>query len=127
MSNATKKYLKLSVVFYILSTVCFIAPLAVTAIMAYASHPSELQLRILIGFTVSAVIFFIIDLFRRGHFRATAWLMLTAIIVVCNMDLVQWCVYVTTGCVILDEFVFLPLRRHFLLKVKINREIDKRG
>lgn len=125
-SEITLKYRRLAVAFYILSVIAFLAPLGTFGVIAWINHPSTVQMRALIACGIAAFFFFIIDLFRRGKFRTVAWAMLTAICIVCDAYHVQWCIFITAGCVILDELVFTPLKRHFWSKAKINGEIDKR-
>ena len=125
-SKTTVKYRRLAIAFYILSTLAFLAPLVTYFVIGILSEPTNAQIKSLIACGVACLFFFIIDLIRHGKYRTVAWTLLTAICIVCNAYRVQWCIFITTGCVILDELVFTPLRKHYWSKAKINNEIDKR-
>lgn len=125
-SQITLKYRRLAVAFYVLSTISFLTPLCVFGVIAWINHPTSAQMRALIACAIAAFFFFIIDLFRKGKFRTVGWAILTAVCIVCDAYHVQWCIFITAGCVVLDELVFTPLKRLFWGKAKINHEIDKR-
>lgn len=126
-SKTTLHYRRLAVLFYALSVIAFLTPLATFGIIAAMNRPSTVQLRCMIACGVAAFLFFIIDLFRKGKFRTVGWLILTAVCICCDAYRVQLCIFVTTGCVILDELIFSPLKSLFVQKARINHEIDKRS
>ncbi len=126
-SKETIRCRRMAALFYVLSTLAFLAPLVTYFVIGILSEPTNAQIKSLIACGVACLFFFLIDLIRHGKYRTVAWTLLTAICIVCDAYRVQWCIFITTGCVILDELVFIPLRKHFWSKAKINREIDRRG
>lgn len=119
----TRKYKRLSNIFYLLATLCFIIPLIIFGIIAYQGI-SEHKTLLICG--VGAALLFLIDLFRHGKYRMSTWLLLLGLVTCASMQIVQLAVSITTVGVILDDMIFTPLHMHYKKLYIINREIDKR-
>lgn len=119
----TKKYRRLSALFYILAMLCFLVPMGVFGGMALAAYQTS---KVLITCVIGAAILFLIDLLRHGKYRMSTWLLLTGLVFTASLPMVQLAVAVTCAGVFLDDVVFSPLHRKYKRLAEINKEIDKR-
>lgn len=110
--------------FYALGVVTFLTPLCIFAGIAFKYYKEAQSIKFLIIMAVAAGVLFLVDCIRHAKFRASAWVLLTGLVYVANTTTLQLAVYITTGCVILDEFVFTPLYKHYTLKYKMRKEIE---
>lgn len=120
----TRKYRRLSILFYILAMLCFLVPMAVFGVIALSAYTTS---KIMIICLVAASVLFLIDLLRHGKYRLSTWLILTGLVTCASLPMVQLAILVTTAGVFLDDLVFTPLHRHYAQLTVINREIDKRS
>lgn len=123
MSRATKKAGALSALFFVISAVTVLAPLVTFGILVYISNAKV----IMIAMLAAALILFLVDLLRHAKVRASMWVIMLGIVLTADSTKMLVFVAVTTGCVLLDEYVFWPLHCRYRLKRKINKEIDARG
>lgn len=126
MSKQTKKYYSLSVVFWIISSLLLITPMVTFGVIGIMAYQAAAAYKFLIACAVGAGVLTIADLIRHAKISSAIWLLLLGIVAVANIGTVLTAVSITTGCVILDEFVIMPLYRMFRNKFVINKEIDKR-
>lgn len=121
-SNVTRKYNVLSMVFWLLGTLCFITPIIVFCIIACTTLSNNL----LLVFIMCAAVTAVIDCVRHAKCRVSTWLLMCGLVFAASLETVQLAVSVTAIGVFLDSLVFTPLHRHFAQKASINKEIDAR-
>jgi len=123
MSQITKKYKILSTIFFILSLVVTLFPIAFYIIKAFAEGTAAEKLS-LGCFATVALILVIVNLIFKLHLRSAIWLLVIGIYIAIEA-IMPLLIMVAVGT-ILDEFLFSPLHKHFKNKASINAEIDKR-
>lgn len=119
-----RKYKRLSVLFSVLSALFFLAPFVGFAIIGFQAYQNAFEFRFLIGCVIAAGFLFIVDLVRRSHFRTVAWILLIGIVSVCQIEILRLMIYIAGGCVLIDDFVFSPLAKHYKFKYKTRKEIE---
>ena len=123
MSQITKKYKILSTVFFILSLVVTLFPIAFYVIKAFAEGTTTEKLS-LGCFATVAIRLVLVNLIFKLHLRSALWLLVIGIYIAVEA-IMPLLIMVAVGTV-LDEFLFSPLHKHFKNKASINAEIDKR-
>lgn len=123
MSQVTKKYKTLSIIFFWLSVAVTIGPLGYYISKAFIEGtPTE---KLSLGcFATVAMILVIVNLVFKMHLRSTLWLLVIGIYIA--IDFIMPLLIMVAVGTILDEFIFSPLHKHFKNKATINAEIDKR-
>lgn len=123
VSQATKKYRVLSIIFGLLSLAATLAPLAYYCGLAlvYGGVAQKATLGLMV---TAAAIITVLNLLFKTHYRSAIWLVILGIYV-CIQNLLPLLVMVAI-LTILDEFLLTPLYKSFKNKATINREIDKR-
>lgn len=124
MTNITKKYNTLWIIFAILSFGATFFPITFYIIKAFISNATTEQKVTLVSTIMIALIFTILNLLLKFHIRSTIWILFLGVYI-CLDDIINM-VFIIAVCTILDEFIFSPLAKHFKQKKIINKEIDKR-
>lgn len=123
MSDITKKYKHLYLLFMCLSIIILIVPLIVYVIKGFIDGDVGEKFTLGITITIAAMLVALNILFKY-HIRSTIWIVVLGIYVaVDNILPLLLCVAIGT---IVDEFVLTPLAKHYKNKASINKEIDKR-
>lgn len=123
MSEATKKYRKLALLFQILSLVATFGPMLFWGILAFvkAQPAQKLTLALL---SIVGVILAVVNILFKYSFRSTIWLILLGIYIC--LDKITGMIIVIAICSILDEFCFTPLFKMYKNRTIINKQIDAR-
>lgn len=119
----TKKYERLSLLFYWLGVITLLAPVIIYTAIGFAE--GTITEKISLGMTlIGAIILTALNVLFKTHYRSGIWLVIIGLFFCLEsiMPLLT-CVAVAT---ILDEFVFTPLHNMYKQKYTINKEIDKR-
>jgi hypothetical protein len=124
MSEVTRKYQRLHLLFFSLSMLILTAPVVVYVVIAFVQ--GEVHEKLTLGTTVViAVILTVINMLCKFHIRSTLWIVVLGIYF-CLDNILPLLLMVAIGT-ILDEFVLTPLCKKYKAKANINKEIDKRG
>lgn len=123
MSDTTKKYKSLSLLFLSLSILVLAAPLVYYVIAAFVQ--GDVGEKATMGVTVVvAAAMFIANILFKFHIRSTLWVLVLGIYMCLDsIQVLLICVAVGT---ILDEFILTPLHKKYKSKGEINLEIDRR-
>lgn len=123
MSTITKKARTGSIVFGLLSFLCFIGPIIATFIIALYDKAIETSEKTTLGVIFIFVVFVsVVNLIAKWHLRTPIWIMLFALYFITSNFIVE--LLIIGICTILDELIFTPLHKHYKNKFKINKEID---
>lgn len=79
-------------------------------------------------FSTSLILFGILTIIaaaRKVVFKSSLWVLVVAIYLL--LDSVMYAVVIIGACQIIDELAIQPLLNHFKDRLKINKEIDRRG
>lgn len=122
-SDVTKKYSRLSALFFWLSILVTLLPVLVYTGMAF--YYGEVTEKITLGITLTvAVILVVVNMVFKYHIRSSIWIIILGVYFC--MDNILPLLFMVAAGTILDEFLFQPLHRSYKNKAKINKEIDKR-
>lgn len=123
MSDATKKYRKLALLFQILSLVATFGPVLFYATVAFinAQPAQKLTLALL---SIVGIILAVVNVLFKYSFRSTIWLILLGIYIC--LDKITGMIIAIAVCSILDEFCFTPLFKMYKNRAVINKQIDAR-
>ena len=119
----TKKYKKLSILYFWLCVSCLFGPILIFFIRAFAVGDTSHKLTLGLTFTV-ALILTAINLIMKSHLRSVIWVLLLGVFAVLDHYLTIILTFAITT--FLEELVFSPLHRYYKSKARINAEIDKR-
>lgn len=123
MSEATKKYRKLALLFHILSLVATFGPLLIYGIVAFVQAQPAQKLTFAL-LTMVGIILAVVNILFKYSFRSTIWLILLGINIC--LDKITGMIIVIAICSILDEFCFTPLFKMYKNRAVINKQIDAR-
>lgn len=124
MSEVTRKYQRLYLLFFSLSMMILTVPVVVYVIIAFVQ--GEVHEKLTLGTTVViALILTVINMLCKFHIRSILWIVVLGIYF-CIDNILPLLLMVAIGT-ILDEFVLTPLYKKYKAKATINKEIDKRG
>lgn len=125
MSPTTKRYWKLSVIFFWLGILLTFFPLIVFGIKGCLDGSIDITNKLKLGLCFAAALFLTVEGVKsKYNCRSITYiLMLGAYFVVKRIEVV---ILVCGICCVLDEFICRPLHKHFHAKAVINKEIDKR-
>lgn len=123
MSEATKKYRKLALLFHILSLVATFGPLLIYGIVAFVQAQPAQKLTFAL-LTMVGIILAVVNILFKYSFRSTIWLILLGIYIC--LDKITGMIIVIAICSILDEFCFTPLFKMYKNRAVINKQIDAR-
>lgn len=124
MSNITKKYRTLSVIFGILSFLLTLGPIFYYIITGFIEADLTREKVSLTCLVICALILSIVNVIMKYNIRSTIWLIVIGIYVC--IDNIMPLLLMIAGGTILDEFIVSPLHKLFKTKYTINKEIDKR-
>ena len=132
-SKRTKDVRKLSILFLILSCICFVG-VAIFSAIAIFSHIggsekqgmeiiSEALKARLVSLSVTIIIVAILAIFIKNKARITIYMLA---LVINGILFKEPGMYAILGVWALDEFIFTALHKHYKQLVTINKEIDRR-
>ena len=122
--NETAKYKRLSVLFAILSLLCFAGPILYFTIAAFMGA-ALLSEKIALASTLTiALILTLVAVINKCAMRCRIWIILIGLYVC--LDTIMTPLIIIGSCQIADELCFAPLHSYFKSKYSINKEIDKR-
>ena len=103
-------YTKRKRIFFILSIICIVAPLIIFGLKAFILGTTTQKL--VFGLTASAaLIFTIINVLMKAHFRSAVWVVLYGIcVVIQNIAPVILTLMITS---LLEEIIFWPAYKHY--------------
>lgn len=123
MTTATKKYKNLYHLFAILSAICLVGPLLVFFIIGFVG--AEVVGKVVLSMTaLGSIILAIVSILFKYHLRSPMFVLLIGLWAVLEHLLPPMIIISIT--VILDEFIFSPLKKKYKNLYTINKEIDKR-
>ena len=125
MSTMTKKYKRLSILTFLLSTICSLCPILIYVIKAFVDNDVKEVNKYTLGIMCSvALVVTLINIVAKLHLRCIPWILLLGIYV-CLKDITALLVIMAITTII-DELIVMPLHISFKKKYTINKEIDKR-
>ena len=125
MSTMTNKYKKLSILTFLLSTICSLCPILIYVIKAFVDNDVKEVNKYTLGIMCSvALVITLINIVAKLHLRCIPWILLLGIYV-CLKDITALLVIMAITTII-DELILMPLHKSFKNKYIINKEIDKR-
>ena len=121
----TNKYKKLSIITFLLSTMCSLCPILIYVIKAFVDKDVQAVNKYTLGIMCSvALVITLINIVAKLHLRCIPWILLLGIyLCLRNITALLVIMAITT---IVDELVLTPLHKSFKNKYTINKEIDKR-
>ena len=121
----TNKYKKLSIITFLLSSICSLCPILIYVIKAFVDKDVQEVNKYTLGIMCSlALIVSLINIVAKLHLRCIPWILLLGIYV-CLKDITTLLVIMAITTII-DELILVPLHKSFKNKYTINKEIDKR-
>lgn len=125
MSTMTNKYKKLSILTFLLSTMCSLCPILIYVIKAFVDKDVQAVNKYTLGIMCSvALVITLINIVAKLHLRCIPWILLLGIyLCLKNITTLLVIMAITT---IIDELILMPLHKSFKNKYTINKEIDKR-
>ena len=125
MSTMTKKYKKLSILTFLLSTICSLCPILIYVIKAFVDNDVKEVNKYTLGIMCSvALVITLINIVAKLHLRCIPWILLLGIYL-CLRDITSLLIIMAITTII-DELILMPLHKSFKNKYAINKEIDKR-
>ena len=125
MSTMTNKYKKLSILTFLLSTICSLCPILIYVLKAFIDKDVQEVNKYTLGIMCSvALVVTLINIVAKLHLRCIPWILLLGIYV-CLKDITSLLVIMAITTII-DELILMPLHKSFKNKYTINKETDKR-
>ena len=125
MSTMTSKYKKLSILTFLLSTICSLCPILIYVIKAFVDSDVKEVNKYTLGIMCSvALVVTLINIVAKLHLRCIPWILLLGIYL-CLRDITTLLIIMAITTII-DELILMPLHKSFKNKYTINKEIDKR-
>ena len=125
MSTMTNKYKKLSILTFLLSTICSLCPILIYIIKAFVDSDVKEVNKYTLGIMCSvALVVTLINIVAKLHLRCIPWILLLGIYL-CLKDITSLLIIMAITTII-DELILTPLHKSFKNKYTINKEIDKR-
>lgn len=125
MSTMTQKYKRLSIITFLLSSICSLCPIVIYVIKAFVDSDVKEVNKYTLGIMCSvALVVTLINIVAKLHLRCIPWILLLGIYV-CLKDITALLVIMAITTII-DELILVPLHKSFKNKYTINKEIDKR-
>lgn len=122
-SEVTKKYKRLSALFFWMSLFITVVPVLVYVVIGFIE--GSIQQKMTLGLTLTlAMMLTVINVVFKYHIRSVIWILVLGIYF-CLKDIMPL-LLIIAGATVIDEFVLTPLHKSYKAKAKINREIDKR-
>lgn len=125
MSEVTKKYKHLSLIFFWLGILLLFLPMIIFGIQGCINGNIDIDNKIKFGLCfVSTIILTVLAVKSKYNCRSMSYILLFGLyFVVKRIEIV---VLICGICAILDDFVCRPLHKYYHTKAVINKEIDKR-
>ena len=121
----TNKYKKLSILTFLLSTICSLCPILIYVIKAFVDNDVKEVNKYTLGIMCSvALVVTLINIVAKLHLRCIPWILLLGIYL-CLKDITSLLIIMAITTII-DELILTPLHKSFKNKYTINKEIDKR-
>ena len=121
----TQRYKRLSIITFLLSSICSICPILIYVIKAFVDNDVQEVNKYTLGLMCSlAIIVTLINILAKMHLRCIPWILLLGIYV-CLRDITTLLIIMAVTTII-DELILVPLHKSFKNKYTINKEIDKR-
>lgn len=124
MTPATKKYRLFSRLFFIISILFNVAPLAAYTIMGLGGGALVHEKVALCATVFIVLILTLIAFVNKMAMRSKVWILLLGLYFALDNFVVPLLLIAVTQ--ILDEWIITPLYKRYNRKYSINREIDKR-
>ena len=124
MSQRTKKFKILYIIFSIISFLLTLGPVSFYIVKGYIDADLTKEKVALTGIILCAIILTAVNVLIKHHIRSTIWLLMLGIYY-CVDNIMPLLLMIAIGT-ILDEFIVSPLKKSFKNKKTINSEIDKR-
>ena len=125
MSTMTEKYKRLSIITFLLSSICSICPILIYVLKAFVDEDVKEVNKYTLGIMCSlALIVTLINIVAKLHLRCIPWILLLGIYA-CLKDITTLLIIMAVTTII-DELILVPLHKSFKNKYTINKEIDKR-
>lgn len=125
MSNITKRYKKLSIIFFWLGIILTFLPMIIFGIIGCAKGTINISEKLKLGVCFAfAILLTIMGIKSKYNCRSITYLLLFGCYFVIKD--IKWVIFVAGICCILDEFMCRPLHKYYHDKAVINKEIDKR-
>ena len=123
MSDLTRSLHKKYLICKIASILLLFLPLMIFLILAFIEGSTQEKVSLGVAVTLT-VIFTAANVLFKIAPRSSIWILIIALTIV--LEKIQIVIYVTGGCVILEECVTSRLESYYLQKYRINKEIDGR-
>ena len=129
MTQTTKKFKKLDIIFHILSWVLCFGTAAFLVLFKVCGAEEGTPLKetigsVVYGWLVSNIPLVALSIIVKDKIRPVCWMV---DVIMSNIVFGGIAIYIVFGIWIVDEYVISPLARSFHNKYVINKEIDRRG
>ena len=124
ITETTKKYKILYIIFSVLSILATILPLSIYIIKGYAESDLISEKVCLTCAILLTLILSIVNIIFKYKLRSIIWILVLGIYIC--IDNILALIILIAVLSILDEFIFTPLKNSFKNKYTINKEMDKR-
>lgn len=123
-SKRTKKCGFWSIIFKVLSVLCFLIPICVFAGVAFAEGVLAVEAFTICASVIVTGIISLVCIVNKTVMRSKIWIFIIVLYLVLEHFLPV--LLVVSVCQILDELIFTPLYNHFRTIYLANKEIDRR-
>ena len=120
----TSKYRKLFWLFFIVSLLLNVAPLAVYTIIGFVECTAITEKVTLSMILLIVLIMSIITWTNQIVLRSRLWIMLIGLYIC--LDYIMIPLIIIAVCQVVDELIVSPLKNNFSTKLTIHKEMDKR-
>ena len=125
MSNITKRYNRLSHIFFWLGVLLTFLPVIIFGIIGCVNGSIDISNKIRLGISfATAILLLVMGVKSKYNCRSITYVFLFGCYFVIKD--IKWVIFVAGICCIIDEFVCNPLHKYYHQKAVINKEIDKR-
>lgn len=125
MSDVTKRYKKMSLIFFWLGILLTFLPLIIFGVIGCMKGTITITNKLRLGVCFAfAIMLTIMGIKSKYNCRSITYLLLFGCYFVIRD--IKWVILVAGICCIADEFVCRPLHKYYHEKATINKEIDKR-
>lgn len=125
MSEITKKYKKLSLIFFWLGVLLTFLPVIIFGIIGCSKGTIAIESKLKLGICFAfALMLTVMGVKSKYNCRSITYLLLFGCYFVVKD--IKWVILVAGICCIIDEFFCRPLHKYYHEKAVINKEIDKR-
>lgn len=124
MSSKTKNYRTLFCVFFVISILLNICPLAVYAIKAVVESTLIYEKVTLVMTVFIVLLMTIVSVVNKVAMKSRLWIILIGVYIC--LDYIMTPLIIIAVCQILDELVAFPLKQRYKNKFTISKEIDGR-